>query len=105
MKPQTVLGSLALARAASALNCSIDAFQSFLNSNGTTANVTFAAAHTVNSTMVLPADADAALSSDLPNLCAVEVNVTGPVAGSHYSFGLFLPEDWNGRLMYAFQFL
>ncbi|KAB2570993.1 putative feruloyl esterase B-1 [Lasiodiplodia theobromae] len=101
MKPQTVLGSLALARAASALNCSVDAFQSFLNSNGTTANVTFAAAHTVNSTMVLPADADAALSSDLPNLCAVEVNVTGPVAGSHYSFGLFLPEDWNGRLIAA----
>lgn len=36
--------------------------------------------------------------SGLKALCALQVEVTGD-NGSQYSFGLFLPEKWNGRFL------
>lgn len=36
--------------------------------------------------------------SGLNALCAIQVEVAGD-NGSKYSFGLFLPEEWNGRFL------
>ena len=36
--------------------------------------------------------------TNLPALCALEVKVPS-TANSSYSFGLFLPDDWNGRFL------
>lgn len=38
--------------------------------------------------------------TDLPELCAVQINITSS-PDSAYSFGLFLPVDWNNRFLYA----
>ena len=37
-------------------------------------------------------------ATDLPELCAVKVNVQSSDS-SAYNFGLFLPSEWNSRMM------
>ncbi|KAI1759440.1 tannase and feruloyl esterase [Hypoxylon sp. FL1150] len=49
-----------------------------------------------NST-ILP-DIPPMLSTGLPDLCAVEVNITSSESSS-YIFSLFLPSDWNSRFL------
>lgn len=47
---------------------------------------------------LLPGLALPELSTGLPELCAVEINVTSSESSS-YSLSLFLPSEWNSRLL------
>lgn len=101
MKLLSLISYLGLTSLASALNntCSTATFQSFLQANGTIATVSLARAIETNGTFVVTGNAPYPKSpTGLQALCAVEVNVTSE-AGTHYSFGLFLPEAWNERFL------
>ncbi|KIK57117.1 hypothetical protein GYMLUDRAFT_229814 [Collybiopsis luxurians FD-317 M1] len=94
MKPTRELALFLLASVASisAFDCSVDALQEAIGSEGTVVlaqtveqNGTF----TVNTTSV----------TNLPALCAAEFNVSTSSVSS-YLFGIFLPTDsWNGRFL------
>ncbi|KAK2761822.1 tannase and feruloyl esterase [Colletotrichum kahawae] len=86
--------------ALSAASCSVDTFQSFLDANKILATVQTATSVASNGTFTVPADEEAYTTSPtgLRALCAIQVNETSE-AGTHYTFGLFLPEDWNGRYL------
>ena len=80
-----------------ALNCSRDAIQAALPSG---ASVNFARPLAENSTFEVP-EGDTGYPTNpvaLPALCAVSVQVQS-VGNSTFGFGLFLPEDWNGRFL------
>lgn len=81
-------------------NCNIATFQKFLDANGTVAQVVYAQHYAEGSTFVNP---NATLATgvnptDLPATCAVQVNATTEY-DTHYSFGIFLPDNWNGRFL------
>lgn len=99
MKPFSFI-SLALIApvAASIVNCSTTTFQAFLDANGTNAQVVYAHHYEQNSTFVNPNETSATIPTELPAACAVQVNATTDV-GTHYSFGVFLPDEWNGRFL------
>ncbi|KAL2014821.1 hypothetical protein VTN00DRAFT_2346 [Thermoascus crustaceus] len=80
-----------------AVECNLSAIKAFLPPD---ASVTFAYPLPENSTFQVPASNIGFPSSpsNLPALCAVEVKVPSS-ATSSYSFGLFLPEKWNGRFL------
>lgn len=40
-------------------------------------------------------------ATNLPALCAVAFNVTGTDGKSHFTFGMYLPDTWNNRMMGA----
>ncbi|EON64415.1 hypothetical protein W97_03646 [Coniosporium apollinis CBS 100218] len=83
--------------AASAFECSPSAFIEVLPSNAT---VTFAYPLSDNSTFQVPAGnlPYRVSPTGLRALCAVEIRQ--PSSGnSSYSFGLFLPAEWNGRFL------
>jgi feruloyl esterase len=64
------------------------------------ASVNFAYPLTANSTFEVP-KSDTGYPTNafnLPALCAVSVQVQS-IANSTYGFGLFLPDDWNGRFL------
>lgn len=85
--------------AVTAFNCTPSAFQSILPSN---ASVTFAYALPANSTFVVPSGDIAYPTSptELDALCAVEVKMQSSNS-SAFSFGLFLPTQWNKRYLYV----
>lgn len=91
-----------LSEALSAASCSVDTFQSFLDANKILATVQTATSVGSNGTFTVPADEEAYTTSPtgLRALCAIQVNETSEAA-THYTFGLFLPEDWNGRYLLA----
>ena len=94
------LGLVNLAKA-SRSDCTIDTFQSFLNANGTDATVVSVRTVQDNGTFLVtdnPAYPES--PTGLRAVCALEVNVTSE-AGTHYSFGLFLPDSWNERFLYT----
>ncbi|KAH8647693.1 putative ferulic acid Esterase/Feruloyl esterase [Xylariales sp. PMI_506] len=94
-----LLSNSCIASAAPNSSCTIETFQSFLDTNGTTAVVIAAESISANGTFEVTGNAAYPESpTNLQALCAVEVNVTSE-AGTHYSFGLFLPVDWNGRFL------
>lgn len=90
-------GFVGVAHATTSSNCTIEAIQSALPSNATVTNVT-----------VVPQGgsfgqgaADVAYPTNptnLTSLCAVIVNATSSPESS-FSFGLFLPDDWNSRFL------
>ncbi|RSH80314.1 uncharacterized protein EHS24_008890 [Apiotrichum porosum] len=95
------LGTLALARpsAPRSLSCTAATFEAFLASSNITATVNSAQAIAANGTFeVTNNTAYPSSPTKLQALCAVEVNVTSE-AGTHYSFGLFLPDAWNNRFL------
>ncbi|CAK3891157.1 ferulic acid Esterase Feruloyl esterase [Lecanosticta acicola] len=80
-----------------AFECTESAFQSILPPD---ASIISATSLTTNSTFHVPASNIAYPTSptQLQALCAIEVNVTSsPI--SAYTFGLFLPENWNQRFL------
>ncbi|ETS78552.1 hypothetical protein PFICI_10614 [Pestalotiopsis fici W106-1] len=84
---------------ASQSTCSLATFQSFLDTNQTTAVVQRAELVADNGTFKVTGDTPYPTSpTGLRALCAIQVNVTSE-ANTHYSFGLFLPVDWNGRFL------
>ncbi|KAF2864781.1 feruloyl esterase B precursor [Massariosphaeria phaeospora] len=97
MQWDPLLGFSALFGAVQALDCSPSAIQSALPSN---ANVNFAYPLQAGSTFEVP-EGDTGYPTnpvELPALCAVSVQVES-IGDSTYGFGLFLPEDWNGRFL------
>lgn len=82
---------------ASAFECSKSAFENILPRK---ASVAFARKVAANSTFEVPT-ADLAYPTSpvlLRSVCAVQINVTSSPT-SAYSFGLFLPDDWNDRFL------
>lgn len=88
---------LPLVALAAAFNCTPAAFEAILPSN---ASVAFARCLAGNSTFEVPTGDIAYPTSptQLRALCAVQINVTSSPT-SAFSFGLFLPTDWNSRFL------
>ncbi|KAI5369484.1 Putative tannase/feruloyl esterase, alpha/Beta hydrolase [Septoria linicola] len=80
-----------------AFQCTPEAFQQIVPS---TATVEFARQLQDNATFEVPEGnvAYPISPTQLRALCVVQVNVTSSPS-SMYSFGLFLPENWNGRFL------
>ncbi|WPH00113.1 Hypothetical protein R9X50_00293600 [Acrodontium crateriforme] len=81
----------------STFECTEEAFQAILPSNAT---VAFTRTLAENSTFEVPIEdiAYPISPTQLRALCAVQVNVTSSPT-SAFSFGLFLPDDWNSRFL------
>jgi feruloyl esterase len=64
------------------------------------ASVNFAQPLAANSTFQVPKSNTGYPTNayNLPALCAVSVQVQS-IANSTYGFGMFLPDDWNGRFL------
>lgn len=97
MRLSPILNYGALFGAVQSLECSPSAIQSALPSNAT---VNFAYALSANSTFQVPqGDTGYPINPvGLPVLCAVSVQVQS-IGYSTFGFGLFLPENWNGRFL------
>ncbi|KAK3713529.1 hypothetical protein LTR37_008487 [Vermiconidia calcicola] len=91
--PLSLLPSIASAT----LSCTPSAFQAHLPSN---AIVAFTRSVPNNGTFEVPTSNIAYPTSPegLPALCAIQINVTRSPESS-FSFGLFLPQDWNSRFL------
>ncbi|PYH97861.1 tannase and feruloyl esterase [Aspergillus ellipticus CBS 707.79] len=99
----SLVAALFLAAGVSAANnCSIETFQAFFDANGTNAHVVYARHFAENSTFVNPNVTSVVIPTQLPATCAVQVNATTD-ADTHFSFGVFLPDDWNDRFFHAAQ--
>ncbi|KAM0123375.1 hypothetical protein ACHAP3_011178 [Botrytis cinerea] len=92
---------LAATSMASAFNCSISTFESFLAANGTTGQVLSAVAYSDNSTFV-PPTSSYQTPTGMPANCAVLLNITTEV-NTYFSFILMLPTEWNNRFFGAAQ--
>lgn len=80
-----------------AFTCDLNSFKKSLKSGVTV----ISAQHLANnSTFEVPSSDIGFPTSptNLPALCAVEVRVPS-TTNSSYNFGLFLPDDWNGRFL------
>ncbi|KAF2638537.1 feruloyl esterase B precursor [Massarina eburnea CBS 473.64] len=97
MRWGTLSGYGALVGAVRALECSPSAFQAALPQN---ASVNFAYQVKANETFQVPAgDLGYPTSpTGLPSLCAVSIQVQS-LGNSTYGFGLYLPDNWNGRFL------
>lgn len=97
MRLSQLFGLLPLLPLATTFECTPSAFKKVLPSN---AEVLFAYRLPDNSTFEVPLGDIAYPTSptQLQALCAVQVNVTSSPT-SAFSFGLFLPEDWNDRYL------
>lgn len=87
---------------ASQSGCTVEAFTGHLSQSlaGEQAVVQWAYTIPEGGTFQVP-DTDIAYPqspTDLPELCVVQINVTSS-SESAYSFGLFLPVDWNERFL------
>jgi len=97
MKLLTSTALLALSAGAVALDCSPSAIAPLLPSN---ARLAYATPVAQGGTFNVPASDIAYPTSptNLQSLCAIQVNVTSSNS-SAYSFGLFLPQNWNERFL------
>jgi feruloyl esterase len=98
MKQKSLLSFSAFLAAANAnAKCDPTIIQAALP-DGTSLN--FARSVTANSTFEVPKTITAYPTSpkNLPSLCALSVRVPS-IGNSSYNFGLFLPDDWNGRFL------
>jgi feruloyl esterase len=95
MKQSTLL-SLGTVFTVTNAKCDPDAIQAALPKGAT---VNFAYSLAAHSTFEVPqSDTGYPINAvDLPGLCAVSVQIQA--ANSTYGFGLFLPDDWNGRFL------
>lgn len=82
---------------ATTLDCDADAFAPYLP---TKASITFATRVANNGTFKVPTGDIAYPTSptNMQALCAIEVKVESSNS-SAYSFGLFLPKEWNKRFL------
>jgi feruloyl esterase len=99
MRVTSAVASAAFVGSTSALNssCSAASIQAALPAG---ASVNFAYPVAANATFEVP-KGDTGYPNNpvnLPSLCAVSVQVKS-IGNSTYGFGLFLPEEWNGRFL------
>ncbi|RAL07144.1 tannase and feruloyl esterase [Aspergillus homomorphus CBS 101889] len=95
------LSSTFLVLTESKLSCTPDSFSTYLSSAGhDNATVLQAVKISNGDSFEVPASDIAYPQSptDLPELCVVQLNVTSS-ATSAYTFGLFLPTEWNERFL------
>jgi len=94
-----MIGSAALLGTAQVLNytCTPSAIQAALPAG---ASVNFAYPVAANATFDVPASDTGYPDSPpkLPALCAASIQVQS-VGNTTFGFGIFLPEDWNGRFL------
>ena len=97
MRTHDFIPYLPFAPLATAFSCTPSAFQAILPSNAT---VKFARSLEDDSTFHIPAGdiAYPVSPTHLRALCAVQINVTSSPS-SAFSFGLFLPDEWNDRFL------
>lgn len=97
MQYDSALGPAALFGVAGALDCSPSSIQSVLPSN---ASVNYAQVVPANATFQVPQSDTGYPTSPigLPPLCAVSIQVQS-IDDTTFGFGLFLPENWNGRFL------
>ena len=97
MRCRSFFSFAAISRIAIALDCSPSTIQAALSSDVT---VNFASPLRENATFnVPPSDTGYPTSPvGLPALCAVSIQVQS-TGNTSYGFGLFLPDDWNGRFL------
>lgn len=95
MRSALILGSLSVYVAA--FECSKSAFQAVIPSH---TSVSLVQEVGENGTFEVPAGDIAYPTSPtgLRALCAVQIKVPAP-GNTTYEFGLFLPEEWNGRFL------
>jgi feruloyl esterase len=108
MKSFTIAGISTLVGSVASYSCCIETIKSFLPANSTV----FYATHLAASTTFTPHVADNYGSTPaasgfgggsvvIPQAgCVVQGNVSLP-ENTQYSFGLVLPDDWNGRFLYV----
>jgi feruloyl esterase len=96
MKQNTLLSFSAFLATANA-KCDPSAIQVALPKG---ASVNFARSVAANATFEVPKSSTGYPTSprNLPSLCAVSVQIES-VGNSTYGFGLFLPDNWNGRFL------
>jgi feruloyl esterase len=96
---QTLFSSAALVGAAQALNytCTPSAIQAALPES---ASVNFAYPVAANATFEVPKGDTGYPDSppNLPALCAASIQVQS-IGNTTFGFGIFLPEEWNGRFL------
>lgn len=97
---RTLLSSAALIGAAQALSncsCTPSVIQAALPEGAT---VNFAYPVAANETFKVPESKTGYPNSppNLPALCAASIQVKS-VGNTTYGFGIFLPDDWNGRFL------
>ncbi|RMZ68281.1 feruloyl esterase B precursor [Pyrenophora seminiperda CCB06] len=97
MRYSSVCSFAAIARVAMALDCSFSAIQAALPSG---LSLNSASLLKANSTFRVPKGDTGYPDSPvgLPALCAVSVQAAS-IGNTTYGFGLFLPQDWNGRFL------
>ena len=97
------LWSSLIAQGLCKISCTESAFSKYLSTSGHHNATVLLTSHIAEGeTFHVPAGEIAYPQSptDLPELCVVQINVTSSPE-SAYSFGLFLPVDWNDRFLYA----
>ncbi|PSS27081.1 hypothetical protein M430DRAFT_31964 [Amorphotheca resinae ATCC 22711] len=93
---QSLLFALGLSNTSNqALECTASAFSSILPSHAT---LSYAVSVPANGSFADPSPEFPVNDTGLPALCAISVNVLSS-SNSSFNFGLFLPEDWNSRLL------
>lgn len=95
------LTSALLGLAESKLSCTPESFSKYLSSAGQENATVLQAFHIAKGdTFEVPASDIAYPQSptELPELCVVQINVTSS-ATSAYTFGLFMPTEWNDRFL------
>ena len=96
---QSLISSAALVGTAQALNytCTPSAIQAALHQG---ASVNFAYPVAANATFNVPKSGTGYPTSppNLPALCAASIQVKS-IGNTTYGFGIFLPEEWNGRFL------
>jgi len=97
MRWDTLFGSGALFAITRALECSFDTIQPALPYN---TSLNFAYPVQANGTFQVPRGDTGYPTSPvgLPALCAISVQVQS-IGDTTFGFGLFLPDDWNGRFL------
>ncbi|KAI4155765.1 MAG: hypothetical protein LQ340_000785 [Diploschistes diacapsis] len=88
---------LALYNSVSAFDCNADSFGKVLPANATVTNATAVQAGGSYGDLSGGDQDFPALATALPSLCAVQIKISS--SGNTFSFGLFLPDKWNNRLI------
>jgi feruloyl esterase len=80
--------------------CSAASFQSIINEHGAPANasVNWATQFAAGDSTFDPSFEFPTNATNLPELCGVSINVPSSES-SAYNFAVFLPTDWNQRMM------
>ena len=100
MNLRLTIALAAIHSAAAAANCNVDTFSSLLDAAGasSTASVVYATPIAEGGASFDPSPPFQSNVTELPELCAVKIEVQSS-DNSSYRFAVFLPTEWNHRMM------